>query len=154
MATRQDLNYTFPNSCRGNLTDVIGQYTSPVSVNFDDRIKGTIRNLRKLKTNWDGYGAPPIDPVVIDNTIAFFEMLPLRHRYALDREDITPSSHGTVSLEWANETNDLLAIEIGRMRMASFSPTLLGASIESMSIANLPSHVDTISDFLDELLSE
>jgi|GEM_PF-6147480 len=152
MATHQDLDYTFPNSFRGIAIDAIGKYASPVSVNFDERIMGVIRDLRKLKANWDGYGAAPIDPIVIKNTIDFFEMLPLGHRYALDREDITPSSHGTVSLEWSNETNNFLAIEIGKKTLGSFSTTLSGASINTMSMADLPSHIDTISSLLDKLL--
>jgi hypothetical protein len=147
MNTYGNMDYTL---YRGVSNDLIGKYASPISVDYDEIILNSIRELRKLKVNWDGYGANPINSVIIDNAVAFFETLPLQHRYALDREDITPSSHGTISLEWSNDQGDHIAIEIGKTTMAYFLTKQPELSKDSLPISD--NTTDQIIAILGQIL--
>ena len=149
MIHSSEMDYSF----RIPTVDILGRYTSPISINFDEDVLETIRNLRRLTSNWDGYGADTICSEVIENTISLFEVLSYSHRYAIDKDDITPLSHGTISLEWFNDQGDSFAVEIGKTTIAYFSPTHSQLSIDPQSITPMLDRANEINNALDTLFA-
>ena len=60
-------------------------------------VQADIRALRDLEPNWDGYGAPAIDPAVIAAAEAFVARLPGN---VGSRPRVVPMANGTLQLEW------------------------------------------------------
>jgi hypothetical protein len=56
-----------------------------------------IELLRRLDPNWDGYGAPAIDPALIDAAKSFVAGLPATCRIS---PQIVPTSSGALQLVW------------------------------------------------------
>ena len=54
-------------------------------------------SLGALAPNWDGYGAPVIDPAVIEAARSFIARLP---EGLVSRPQVVPMSNGTLQLEW------------------------------------------------------
>ncbi|WP_157579269.1 hypothetical protein [Spirosoma montaniterrae] len=133
--------------------DTFSRYTKPVSVSFDEEVTATIWNLRQLTSNWDGYGADVIKSQVIDNTVSIFEALSYSHRYSIDKEDIIPSSHGTISLEWSNDRGDTFAVEVGKTTVSYFSPAYPELSSNPLPITSMWQRIDEINSALDLLFA-
>lgn len=84
---------------------------------FEARLK-ELDELKQLPTNWDGYGAIPIFSEVYDVTKNLITVL---NDYQIDLiSDIYPNPHGTISIEWANENNEKLVLEIGKTTYSFF----------------------------------
>ena len=64
---------------------------------FADDVQSALDSLRTLAPNWDGYGAPVIDPAVIDAAKSFIARLP---ENLVSRPHVVPMSNGTLQLEW------------------------------------------------------
>jgi hypothetical protein len=64
---------------------------------FVGDVQAAIESLRALAPNWDGYGAPAIDPDVIEAAKAFIARLPENVAF---RPLVVPMSNGTLQLEW------------------------------------------------------
>jgi hypothetical protein len=62
-----------------------------------DEIEADLRSLDELSPNWDGYGAPAIDPAVIAAVRSFVARLP---QGLAPRPRVVPMSNGMVQLEW------------------------------------------------------
>jgi hypothetical protein len=65
--------------------------------NFVAEIQSALDSLRALAPNWDGYGAPTIDPAVIDAAKAFVAKLPADLVFP---PCVVPMANGTLQLEW------------------------------------------------------
>jgi hypothetical protein len=65
--------------------------------NFVESVQSALDSLRALAPNWDGYGAPMIDPVVIDAAKAFVAGLP---ENLVSPPCVVPMANGTLQLEW------------------------------------------------------
>jgi len=61
------------------------------------RVRADIHSLSELAPNWDGYGAPAIDPAVIEAAEAFIARLP---QGLAPPPRVVPMSNGTLQLEW------------------------------------------------------
>lgn len=84
-------------------------YVMPEKQRLTDFIQNDIRNL---KDNWDGYGGNEIDENVIAHSIHLFNDLPNAFVSLLNKNSITPTSNGTITIVWENEENELF-LEIG-----------------------------------------
>lgn len=73
--------------------------------------QATLQELLKLKKDWDGYGALPITPDSCAHAQLFLATAPQE----MKAPEITPTSNGTITFEWASPEGDAL-IEIGRTR--------------------------------------
>ncbi len=62
-----------------------------------ERVLAEIEQLRHLDPNWDGYGAPVIDPAIIDAAKSFVAGLPATCPIA---PRVVPMSSGALQLEW------------------------------------------------------
>jgi hypothetical protein len=60
-------------------------------------VQADIRALGELEPNWDGYGAPAIDPAAIAAAEAFVAELPGN---LATRPRVVPTAHGMLQLEW------------------------------------------------------
>jgi hypothetical protein len=60
-------------------------------------VQADLRALGELAPNWDGYGAPAIDPGVIEAAEAFVAKLP---GDLAARPRVVPTSNGALQLEW------------------------------------------------------
>lgn len=70
-------------------------------------VHADIDALRSLGPNWDGYGAPAIDPRVIDAAKRFIANLPENLAY---RPRVVPTSNGSLQFEW-HEGSKCLELE-------------------------------------------
>jgi hypothetical protein len=59
---------------------------------------GDVRAIGDLAPNWDGYGAPAIDPAVIEAAVAFISRLP--GHLAIRQPRVVPTAGGMLQLEW------------------------------------------------------
>ncbi len=62
-----------------------------------DDLEADLRSLSELSPNWDGYGAPTIDPAVIAAVRGFLAGLP---EGLAPRPRVVPMSNGMLQLEW------------------------------------------------------
>ena len=62
-----------------------------------EEAQADIERLRRLDPNWDGYGAPAIDPAIIDVARSFVASLPATCRIP---PRVVPMSSGALQLEW------------------------------------------------------
>lgn len=73
--------------------------------------QAVLQELAKLKDDWDGYGARPVTPDSCAHAQKFLAISP----EGMTAPEITPSSNGTITFEWATGDGDAL-LEIGRTR--------------------------------------
>ena len=66
---------------------------------------------------------PDTNKNVIENAVAFLEMLPFEHQKALNIYEIRPTSYGTIVLEWTGGKDSFVSIEIGKSQIGYFSET-------------------------------
>lgn len=89
--------------------------STPTSTRFNDanrysldklkHNKRVLRSLANLKSNWNKYGADPIDPAVIDKTETMLSELDYQPQ-------IFPTGRGTLQIEYFKDDNNLIEIEI------------------------------------------
>ncbi|WP_407477066.1 hypothetical protein [Elizabethkingia anophelis] len=77
-----------------------------------DKIIETIISFRSLQNSWDGYNALPLGVKCATNAIRFINIIDNNSLNKLS--DIFPNPHGTISFEWENESNEIIALEIGK----------------------------------------
>ena len=77
--------------------------------NFVDDVQSALDSLRTLAPSWDGYGAPVIDPFVIEAARSFIARLPAG---LVSRPRVVPMSTGTLQLEWHDGPNAASAIPL------------------------------------------
>lgn len=73
-----------------------------------------IKEIAKLGENWDGYGACPIYPEVIENTRTFLKTL--GERNDLEKDDISPTPYGSICIEFPK-----VSVEIGIHQIGWFA---------------------------------
>ncbi len=64
---------------------------------FVARVQADIEALRHLVPNWDGYGAPRIDPEVMEAAKWLIAQVP---ENLVVRPRVVPTSNGSIQLEW------------------------------------------------------
>jgi hypothetical protein len=87
-------------------------------ISFPYPISKQLTAMARLQSNWDGYGASPIKPAVLQNTRRLLTSLSQQNPKMLKKlsqKNIYPSSHGTLNVVWKNLQDDdyELSIEIG-----------------------------------------
>jgi len=79
-----------------------------------------LKDLSKLKENWDGYNAISISKTVIEITKNLLLKLPNIFLGLLEKDSISPNSNGTISIEWEQDENTKLFLEIGKTYSSYF----------------------------------
>lgn len=79
-----------------------------------------LEKISTLKSNWDGYGALPVDPLVVKRA---WDALSKFAAANLPPDDVSPRSPGTIAFVWSNDSREA-EIEIGKTRFVGFVETL------------------------------
>ncbi len=74
---------------------------------FVNAIESELDELAQLSPNWDGYGAPTIDPNILVAASKFIKALPENLVY---RPQVVPMSGGNLQFEWHHDST-LLELE-------------------------------------------
>lgn len=77
-----------------------------------------ICSFKTLVSNWDGYGALPLETESAAN--AMYIISSLENSLIETLTHISPNPHGTVSLTWENNKTETLVLEIGNKEMAYY----------------------------------
>ncbi|MBE5827344.1 MAG: type II toxin-antitoxin system Phd/YefM family antitoxin [Butyrivibrio sp.] len=94
-----------------------------------------LENIRNLKDNWNGNGAPALPINLIEKTRKLLEDLPIQ-------PEIFPTALSTIQLEYDNSRRDHMEIDIGQSDMAEiFIVTYFGKEITE----NIQATSDAIS---------
>ena len=83
---------------------------------FVSAVDAELAQLSQLRSNWDGYGAPPIDQEVIAASRTFIKGLP--ENFA-PRPRVVPMSSGNLQLEW-HRGGKILELEFETPRVIRF----------------------------------
>ena len=116
--------------------------------NFVDGVQSALDSLRTLAPNWDGYGAPVIDPAVIEAAKSFIARLPVD---LVSRPHVVPMSNGTLQLEWHDGPKSLeLEFESpSSIRYLQWNPEQGVEAENSFPLTKIDTAVDLIRWFLD-----
>jgi hypothetical protein len=110
-------------------------------------VHADIESLRQLAANWDGYGAPRIDPAVIEAVKEFIRGLPDNLAF---RPRVVPTSNGSIQLEWHDGPKSLeLEFESPRLiRYLQWEPASGVEEEKSVSVKDTDTAIDLIRWFM------
>lgn len=92
-----------------------------------NEIRATILSYNALTNNWDGYGAIPVG---INNANLALYLLDILTPAAIKQiDDCYPESNGTISMQWKNELQEKVSVNIGASSM-SFYVKMSGVETE------------------------
>lgn len=103
--------------------------------------------LSALNNNWDGYGAPPIDPDIIAAARTFLKSLPENLAY---RPRVVPMSTGNLQFEWHHQ-GKILELEFETAKTIHFLQWHPQAGIEeeaTFSVSDRDKAIDLIQWFM------
>ncbi len=109
-------------------TDIVNgndNYVCFESNKLNENISKRISEISSLKVNWDGYGGSAPSKNTIELVNSFLIELPQKYIDLIHFEDIVPTSHGTVRIEWEKE-GYFVSIEIGENGSGYYSELLHG----------------------------
>lgn len=114
---------------------------------FVDGVQAAIESLRTLAPDWDGYGAPVIDPAVIEAAKTFIAQLPEKLAF---RPRVVPGSGGTLQLEWHDGPKSLeLEFESSEsIRYLQWHPAAAVVEEDSFPVTDINRAVDLIRWFM------
>lgn len=96
-----------------------------------------LAEISRLKPNWDGYEADPIDAVCIANVQRLLDSLP----FTAPSPDITPNPNGTLTLDWQID-DQAVSLEIGATRFSSFWESRTGTKMQEATLdTSIPNFV-------------
>ena len=87
--------------------------------------------------DWDGYGALPIDPLVVWNAEEFIRALPDN----LPVPEVSPEPDGSISFDWIRSRNQIVSVSIGttnRLAFAWLDGTERGHSVVNFDGSTVP----------------
>ena len=136
---------------------ILNEFFVPVQINPHTQAIKKITDLTHLPNNWDGYGASDIDYNVIQNSIAFLQIIPDAIANKLKEDNIIATPYGTVVMDFVFNS-DLISVEIGEKTLGFFSEFQDGSEFSINSITynsnKLPSElVSAFSKFHKEILA-
>ena len=110
-------------------------------------VQEDIDALQNLTPDWDGYGAPAIDPKIIQAAKQFIARLPDNLAF---RPRVVPMSNGSLQLEWHEGPKSLeLEFESPRMiRYLQWNPPKEEEDEDSISVKDTDRAVDLIHWFM------
>jgi|ERR1700733_12765264 len=93
---------------------------SSISVDVERlSVLSTLASIGKLEDGWYGNDSVGISPIVVERAKSVIEN---SLQAGLPKPDITPTLHGTISVEWESR-NASIYLEIGRTKMNGFLRT-------------------------------
>nr|HMU04532.1 hypothetical protein [Saprospiraceae bacterium] len=101
--------------CTEEVIDEISSYSSKLSKRsyFDKfQIIESILSFKSLENSWDGYNAVPTGIKCATNALKIVDALDLGSLEKIS--DIYPNPNGTITIEWENNYNEIVSLEIGK----------------------------------------
>lgn len=77
-----------------------------------------ILGFKSLESSWDGYGAVPLEIESASNAIDLIDLI--GEKTFCSVKEYYPNPNGTISLEWENNQNEIVSVEIGNKTMSYF----------------------------------
>lgn len=116
-----------------------------------ERIKDEILRLKELKPNWDGYGAIAVHEEIIQTALTFVTLLDATHLELISDSFANPN--GTISIEWVNNDEEKMQLEIG---LNNFSYFVRRKNVNPIVVneTNILSHIKTIKAHLDSIIKK
>jgi hypothetical protein len=114
---------------------------------FVSAVAAELDRLSQLPQNWDGYGAPAINPAILTAARWFIQALPENLVY---RPRVVPMSTGNLQFEW-HDGSKVLELEFetpGAIHFLQWHPEAGVAEEESFSATDVGRAVDLIQWFL------
>jgi hypothetical protein len=74
-----------------------GHWEAVIDTGYAEFVRESLRAIASLRTGWDGYGAAPIGPDLIDTARDLLNRLP---DYRVDNPAIIPTADSSIQLEW------------------------------------------------------
>lgn len=84
------------------------EITAHYSPKFKDKIRRELDRIASLPENWDGEGAKPVDPAIVEAAWSFIERLPA---HIASTPAVVPSADGYLQFEW-NDGPRSLELEV------------------------------------------
>jgi hypothetical protein len=131
LADDEDWQFSFlPNSS-------IAVYASTLESAHLAEIQDQLSKFGDLVDNWDGYGGAAISHEALEHARALINSQ-LHYCAGLPLPDVSPTSSGTISIEWQDGENEAV-VELGSTRVSGFikpanaQTMLVGGSSDEMS---------------------
>ena len=102
-------------------TKVRVEYATRVVPSWVPAVVRQIDRLSSLPSNWDSYGAPPVDQHCLVSALHFLAKLLAPDASAAQTPALVPTSAGGVQIEWHREGKDLeIRIDPGNLVSAAY----------------------------------
>lgn len=97
------------------VTDGNREFLTPVTFESEfNRLAGRINDFQQVQDNWDGFGALKPLSDTIANAKLVLENVPDKFLKLLNTDDLSLTPYGTVVLDFEDNANNELSIEIGK----------------------------------------
>ncbi|MEI9958655.1 MAG: hypothetical protein WDM90_20630 [Ferruginibacter sp.] len=108
-----------------------------------------ILSFKSLNESWDGFGAVPLE---VDSAANVLELIDLMDDKITSRIDqIYPNPQGTISIEWNNDLDETVFVEIGNNTM-SYYAQLIGQDVQFFNNVHInDTEAKRITDFISFL---
>lgn len=108
-----------------------------------------ILGFKSLENSWDGYGAVPLEIESASNTIDLIDLI--GEKTFCSVKDYFPNPNGTISLEWENNQNEIVSVEIGNKTMSYFVE-LSSKNVEYYNKINInDKEANQLTEFINSL---
>jgi len=84
-----------------------------MELNIASTLRNYIEEFGQLTENWDGYGAIPIYPCVIEKAQWFLGAVPAKYLYLTDTGKISPNTNGTITIDFEDNNEGILSVSFG-----------------------------------------
>ncbi len=84
-----------------------------MDLNIVKTLTDYIEELGQLTENWDGYGAIPIYPRIIEKAQWFLSAIPDKYLHLTNVGKIAPNTNGTLTIDFEDNNNSILSISFG-----------------------------------------
>lgn len=115
---------------------------------FVSAVEAELDRLARLPRNWDGYGAPAINPSILAAARAFIEALPENLVY---RPRVVPMSTGNLQFEW-HHGSKMLELEFETPQTIRFLQWHPEADVEQEHTFR-STDIDTATDLIQWFMS-
>ena len=89
-----------------------------IYIDYLELVKNKIDGFLNLENNWDGYGGIPPLEAIAEKAKRFLCIL--NDSLINKISDVFPNPHGTITIEWENNNNEKLSLEIGENNYSYF----------------------------------
>jgi hypothetical protein len=115
-------------------------------------LQAQLDEIKSLQDNWDGYGAKALSEKSLTNISELLVFINRTWIQKLQKDNITPSSYGTIVMDWYNERGENLSLEIGKDEVGYFAELpLMNNPIENNIVFNALIIAQKITPILETL---